>query len=186
METLVQHKFDTLRYDDQREIDLHQNNNTLSVYAGGTLSNNTYTWFKDGALVAVIKGDSTFAPGTSGNYNVLVTNAMATALTLKSDTLFYSGEGLRANDLIAHNHYTTFSVFPNPAKATVTVTFNAIGNCTLKFTDASGITLQTKTVKGVKGTNVIQLDVSRYAAGSYFATLTNENHQTQTLQLSKQ
>jgi hypothetical protein len=185
METLAQHKFDTLRYDDQREINLHQNNNTLSVYAGGTLSNNTYTWFKDGALVATIKGDSTFTPTAGGNYNAIVTNAVATELTLKSDTLFYSGDGLMASDLIAHSN-TTFSVYPNPAKATVTVTFNAIGNCTLKLTDVSGTALQTKTVIAIKGTNIIQLDVSHYAAGVYFVTLSSENNRIQPLRFIKQ
>jgi hypothetical protein len=185
METLVQSKIDTLKYDFQRQINLHQNSNLFSVYAGGTLSNNTYTWFKDGALVATIKGDSTFTATASGNYNVLVTNAVATELTLKSDTLFYSGNGLIADNLITHNN-TAFSVYPNPAKTTVTVAFNAIGNCTLKLTDVSGITLQTRTVMAVKGANVIQLDVSRYAAGVYFVTLSNELKQTQTIQLSKQ
>jgi hypothetical protein len=68
----------------------------------------------------------------------------------------------------------------------VTVAFNAIGNCTLKLTDVSGITLQTKTVTAVKGTNIVQLDVSRYAAGVYFVTLINESKQTQTIQLNKQ
>jgi hypothetical protein len=109
---------------------------------------------------------------------------VATALTLKSDTLFYSGSGLMSSYLTAHN-YTTFSVYPNPAKATVTVAFNAIGNCTLKLTDISGTVLQTRTVVAVKGANLIQLDVSRYAAGVYFVTLINEKNQAQTLQLNK-
>jgi hypothetical protein len=186
LETLVQHKFDTLRYDDQRHITLHQNNNTLSVYAGGTLSNNTYTWFKDGALVATIKSDSTFKPVSSGNYNVLVTNAVATELTLKSDTLFYSDAGFIANNIRAQSYNTTFSVYPDPAKTTVTVTFNATGNCTLLLTDVSGTVLQTKTAIAVKGTNIIQLDVNRYATGVYFVTLINELKQTQTRQFHKQ
>jgi hypothetical protein len=185
LEALVLHKFDTLRYDDQRQIDLHQNNNMLSVYAGGTLSNNTYTWFKDGALVATIKGDSTFTPGASGNYNVLVTNAVATDLTLKSDTVFYSGDGLIADDLIMHSN-TAFSVYPNPAKVTVTIAFKATGICTLKLTDISGMVLQTKIVNAKSGASIIRLDLSKYTSGIYFITLTNELKQTQTIQLSKQ
>src|SRR6516225_9965610 len=87
-----------------------------------------------------------------------------------------------SSDLIGHN-YTTFSVYPNPAKAAVTVTFNATGDCTLRLTDISGTVLQTRTAMAVKGTNVIQLDVSRYATGVYFVTLINELKQTQKLQL---
>jgi hypothetical protein len=185
METLVQSKIDTLKYNFQREIKLHQSNNMLSVSAGGTLSNNTYTWFKEGALVATIKGDSTFKPTISGNYNVLITNAVATELTLKSDTLFYAGNGLMANDLIAHNN-PVFSIYPNPAKTTVTVMFSATGNCTIKLADVSGTALQTRTVTAIKGTNIIQLDVSRYATGVYFVTLINELKQTQTIRLNKQ
>jgi hypothetical protein len=186
METLVQSKIDTLKYNFQRQINLHQNSDRFSVYAGGTLSNNTYTWFKDGALIATIKGDSTFTPTASGNYNVLVTNAIATQLTLKSDTLFYPGAGLTGNNIIAQNHNTSFSIYPNPAKTTVTVAFNALGNCTIKLTDVSGTALQTRTVMAVKGANVIQIDVSRYAAGVYFVSLINELKQTQTIQLNKQ
>jgi hypothetical protein len=66
MEDNVNH-FSFTVYEKQRRIAVHQNNNTLSVYAGGTLSNNTYKWFKDGALVSTINGDSTFTPTAAGH-----------------------------------------------------------------------------------------------------------------------
>src|SRR5437763_6121871 len=50
-------------YAPQKLIPLHQIGNTLSVSAGGTLSNNTYTWFIKLAQTkdtVVIKGDSVF------------------------------------------------------------------------------------------------------------------------------
>jgi hypothetical protein len=63
-------------YNHQKNIIIHQKGNALSVYAGGTLSNNTYKWFKVGGtapiLVATIKGDSVFHPAKSRRYRVKV------------------------------------------------------------------------------------------------------------------
>ena len=73
-------------YSPQANIPVHQNGNTLFVYAGGTLSNNTYKWFKcegtTSILVATIKGDSVFHPSESGKYRVKVLNSVATQLKL--------------------------------------------------------------------------------------------------------
>ncbi len=75
-------------YSPQGIITLHNAaSNKLSVSAGGTLSNNTYHWYKDGSLIANIIGDSTFTVSQTGNYYVAVTNSIATKLTLYSDTL---------------------------------------------------------------------------------------------------
>ncbi|HET7117907.1 MAG TPA: T9SS type A sorting domain-containing protein, partial [Hanamia sp.] len=62
-------------------------NGKLSVSAGGTLSNNTYTWHNivsDSSIV--IAGDSVYTPATSGEFYVSVTNSVVTGLTLYSDT----------------------------------------------------------------------------------------------------
>jgi len=190
LEVLVQNNsLDTFRYARQREIDIHQTNNILSVYAGGTLSNNTYKWFKDGALVSTITGDSTFTPTASGNYNVEVTNSIATELTLYSDTLNISAvTATQQNDIAAikADDKKSFSVYPNPAKTIATVVFNETGNCIIKLTDISGRALQTKTIAAVKGGNMLQLDVSKYAAGMYLITLINNKDQSHILKLRKE
>ncbi len=59
----------------------------LSVYVGGTLSKNTYSWYKNNVLHKTIVGDSTFAVDSAGTYFVKVNNAIATALTLMSDSI---------------------------------------------------------------------------------------------------
>jgi hypothetical protein len=65
MELIAQKFSKTALYSPQKNIPTHQNGNTLSVSAGGTLSNNTYHWFKcEGTTpihVATIKGDSVFS-----------------------------------------------------------------------------------------------------------------------------
>lgn len=74
-------------YAPQAIIPLHRNGNILSVYAGGTLSNNTYKWYNGSILAATLPADSTYTITGPGNYWVAVTNKIATQLTLYSDTL---------------------------------------------------------------------------------------------------
>jgi hypothetical protein len=190
IETLAQsNNLDLFAYEKERIIDIHQTNNTLSVYAGGTLSNNTYKWFKDGVLTATINGDSTYTLTNSGDYTVQVTNSIATALTLYSDTVTFTALTASQQYNIASTQTSknnNFSIYPNPAKTNTIIAYNATGNCVITITDASGRVIQTKTVTAVEGRNILQLDVSKYAAGVYFVTLSNEKNETQTLRFSKQ
>jgi hypothetical protein len=80
---LIAQKFPFAIYDWQKPIPLHVNGNTLSVSAGGTLSNNAYVWYKrDKPGNITIKGDSVFHPTESGTYFVKVRNKIATGLKL--------------------------------------------------------------------------------------------------------
>jgi Leucine-rich repeat (LRR) protein len=68
-------------------LQINNNNDTLAVTAGGTVSNNTYTWTFNNQTVSKT-GDSTFVPILSGNYSVFVTNSVATTLYLYSHDLY--------------------------------------------------------------------------------------------------
>jgi hypothetical protein len=81
---------------------------------------------------------------------------------------------------------SNFLVYPNPAKTNTTIAFNATGKCVIKITDVLGKTIQTKTITAVNGRNTMQLDVSKYAAGVYFVTLSNQKNEKQTLRFSKE
>jgi hypothetical protein len=190
LETLVQNNnLNKLIYDRERIIDLHQNNNTLSVYAGGTLSNNTYKWFKDGALVSTIIGDATFTPISSGAYNVEVSNSIATQLILYSDTVTFSSIIASQQNNISSLQTVDkayFSVYPNPATSNTTVSFNAKGKYTIVVTDFSGKILMSKTGISSAAKNTFQLDVSRFASGMYNIIITDENNNRQRLKLNKQ
>jgi Leucine-rich repeat (LRR) protein len=79
-------------YAPQANIHLHQSDSSLSVYAGGTLSNNTYKWFMVGKTSSLtIKGDSVFRPADHGRYYAQVTNSICIDLTLYTDTVEYLG-----------------------------------------------------------------------------------------------
>ncbi len=74
-------------YSPQAIIPIVQNGNILSVSVGGTAANNVYKWYQDGSLVATKTGDSTYTIKSDAQYNVVVTNAIATSLTLYSNTI---------------------------------------------------------------------------------------------------
>ncbi|MDN3656648.1 T9SS type A sorting domain-containing protein [Ferruginibacter paludis] len=89
----------SFHYDHQANLPLIQNGNILSVSAGGTMSKNTYKWYKDDALVLTKTGDSTFSFTTSGNYSVEVANANAQFLKLYSITTANLQDSLAIVDL---------------------------------------------------------------------------------------
>ena len=79
----------------------------------------------------------------NGNYSVAVTNSIATKLTLYSDTVAVTT--LRQNSIASTEEArNNFSIYPNPAKANTTVSFNAKGNSTIKVTDVNGNLLKQK------------------------------------------
>jgi hypothetical protein len=150
LETLVQsNDLDTLKYERQRKIYVHQKNNTLSVYAGGTLSNNTYKWFNSGVLAASITGDSTFAPIAGGDYSVEVTNSIVAALTLRSDTVSFTGlKGAQQNAIAARSNYrNNYIVYPNPVRDILHLD-NLKGKATISIIAQDGRMVEKKIVTG--------------------------------------
>lgn len=77
-------------YIDQKTLDITNNGATLSVTAGGTLSNNTYTWYKDGQFYQSNPADSVLILTQLGQYRVEVTNSILPALTLNSHPMTVS------------------------------------------------------------------------------------------------
>jgi Leucine-rich repeat (LRR) protein len=163
---LIAKTFPNAVYTPQKLIPMHKNGNILSVSAGGTLSNNIYKWFRNGTLIATIKGDSVFHPAQSGNYVVQVKNSVATKLTLSSSTIAYPAinEPVIASAEDALQQYAKpnlFRVYPNPAKGIIHVETN--GSATFSLINQSGKILFTTNING-KGI----INVSGVAAGLYY------------------
>jgi hypothetical protein len=162
---LIAQKIPWATYDWQAPIPLHVNGNTLSVSAGGTLSNNTYVWYKqDKPGNITIKGDSVFHPTESGTYFVKVRNKIATGLKLVSRAVKYTAPA--SSDAVALNKLpevlnNSFFVYPNPAKNVLHVTTN--GNASFSLMSEDGKILLTSTIDkaGV-------IDISNIAAGVYY------------------
>lgn len=81
-------KIEYFNLNPQGLLKINQQDEKLSISAGGTLSNNTFKWYKTGlGLVATFTGDSTYTANTNGEYFVEVTNSIAAGVTLSSDTI---------------------------------------------------------------------------------------------------
>jgi len=123
-------------YSPQLNIPIHRFNNKIAVSAGGDLSDDTFKWYKDSALVATIIGDSTYEPTETGRYYVAVTNSIATDLTLYSD------------------EFTLNYVMPDSAAKT---TINITGILPVNMTD--GI-FEIATMQPTTGANQLNGDVT--------------------------
>jgi Leucine-rich repeat (LRR) protein len=167
---LVAKTFPFAIYNKEALIPVHQSGKVLSVSAGGTLSHNTYKWFrreKSGvAIVATITGDSVFHPSQSGIYHVEVTNSVATGLTLCSNTIHYVpapefASASSENTLQRDDKRNIFTVYPNPVKNMLHIQTN--GSASFSLLNQSGQTLLTTYIKGNGNMNV-----SNMAAGLYY------------------
>lgn len=167
---LIAQELPWAKYSHQKIIAVHLSNNSLSVSAGGTLSNNKYHWHKVGEPGAYnFAGDSVFYPFESGNYYVRVTNKIATNLTLSSDTVTYTAPTL-SNAVSIHDALTKnlLSVYPNPATDVMYVRTGS--NASFSLLDQSGKTLLTK---NINKTGNIKL--SQFSAGEYYLKNNNTN-----------
>lgn len=168
LETVAKN-FISAAYAPQAPVAIHQQDNGLSVNAGGMLTNNTYKWFKVGKSGStIIKDDSVFHPAQNGKYYAQITNAVATQLTLTTDTVDYTMPltkseqvAFTVNTEAYKNGANKLLVYPNPAKGIVQVEVN--GNAIIQVTDAAGKVLLTNSIN-TTGT----LNVSRLASGMYY------------------
>jgi len=78
-------------------VPIHRSGNKLWVSMGGTPSNISYTWYFNGAAVAITTGDSTLTATGSGVYQVQANNTVLGLFTLTSDTLTVGGIYVKAN-----------------------------------------------------------------------------------------
>jgi Leucine-rich repeat (LRR) protein len=166
---LIAETFPFAKYNNQAIVPVHLNGNALSVSAGGTLSNNTYTWYKEGGIKTKIIGDSVFHPTKSGVYAVRVQNRIANHLNLFSDTISYTVP-IALNTFSPGNEQknanNSFYVFPNPAKNVLNI--HTGSSASFSLLDQSGKILLTKDIT-VSGS----MNVSDITAGVYYLKNTN-------------
>lgn len=108
MELMAQRYTSAFTYSPQSNIPLYLKNGVYYVKAGGTLSNNTYTWYKNGSQVAKKTGDSTLASTGPGTYYVKIKNAVAKTLTLTSDTVVSYEENKVIMPARPHTEYASY------------------------------------------------------------------------------
>jgi hypothetical protein len=167
---LIAQTFSFAIYGNQALIPVHQNGKALSVSAGGTLSNNTYQWFRVGQTGHItIAGDSVSHPSQSGKYFARVFNSVATQLILKSDTIKYVAPAelnepaiaSSENGLQEQDKTNLFLIYPNPAKNILHVQTN--GNESFSLLNQNGKILLTTNINSNGSINI-----SGMAAGLYY------------------
>lgn len=83
-------------YQEQAKIPTQADADKVWVSVGGTVSNNTYKWYKVGwGVIDIIKGDSVYYPSSPGSYYAEVSNSIATDLILTSNAV--KALGIRAS-----------------------------------------------------------------------------------------
>jgi len=165
------------KYAPQALVAIHQQGNTLSVSAGGTLSNNTYYWFKAGETgsTSSIAGDSTFHPTQNGLYYAQITNSIAAKLMLMTDTVNYMAA-------MTNQPINTISVYPNPAKGALTIQgLNEKRNNKITIADISGSVWLNATVN-MQAT--AKYNISRLKPGNYIVYV-NDGTETRAVQFIK-
>jgi hypothetical protein len=133
------------------------------------VSGATYEWYLNGVL-----------KGTGVNISMNVAEAGVYTLTLKmygSSCVFENNTSFSVTQESTVGIETAidasgFIVYPNPMRDVLNVKINdKIGFTTLSIHDASGRLIHTEVLNGVKGEQVIQVQMSDYAAGLYQITL---------------
>lgn len=162
---LSQFKFEC---SEQAKLIIYQHDGILSVSAGGTLQNNTYTWHRLGETGSIsIKADSTFHPAQSGKYYATVKNDNIKQLTLTTDTITYVIPSLTSEDFLADKSLSklsddsTFFIYPNPAQNIVHI--QIAGRAIFTLTNSAGKTLFSQTL-----TNKGKINLNGFANGLYF------------------
>lgn len=155
-------------YDPQAPIEIHQHNSKLAVSAGGTLSNNTYVWYKAGSTTSTtIIGDSTFIPTETGSYYANIFNSVATGTVLTTDTVSYS-------TVTAITQNKPVSLYPNPARSILTVKgLNANLKNIITITDIAG---NRRIYIVADKQTFVQCDISRLEPGSYTLKVSNTSN----------
>jgi hypothetical protein len=168
---LVAQTFPFAKYHVQEKLTPHINGNAISVSAGGTLSNNTYSWIRQGqADTVMITGDSVFHPTESGVYFVTVKNKIAYKLDLCSDTISYTAPvAINAVAALADQNTSNngFTVYPNPAKNVLNIYTGS--SASFSLLDESGKILLTKNINGTGSINVSGM------SGTYYLKNNNTN-----------
>ncbi len=101
MEEVANMKVKNKYYYPQGLVPLVRTGDTIKISVGGTPENNTYRWYKDGKFLLLNKKDSTCPINGVGKYSAIITNDVATDLTLYSDTITITSLPIKAIKLFA-------------------------------------------------------------------------------------
>lgn len=154
----------------------------MECITGG--AHNKYQWFKNGDSIA---GATSYfldfpvlAFADSGVYNCLVTNAIATGLKLYSKPVLLHIRGTAGTSEFNFNTINQFSISPNPATSSITITTTRLSTETLiTLFNASG---QQVLQQKFRNQNIFEMDINALKPGIYLVQVqTKEGIETRKL-----
>lgn len=161
---------------------------SLDICATGSVTLGTkggqgaiYQWKRDG--VNITNGTrKNYRARRAGSYTVEITNPNTGCVAESSPTIVTNSCGKIAvatnDDIIGDDALvaTKFTLYPNPSKGNLTVTYNAksITNLSFKVYDALGRVVYSKQTLASKAGNTYSIDLSKLNSGMYYLEV-NEN-----------
>ena len=156
--------------------------NNLIYTVTNAEAGNTYTWTVP-AKAQIISGQGTPVitvkwSNISGDVGCTAGNDCGkSARTLYAVAVgaVFANTGSAGNNVTSMPGLTTLKVNPNPVQDKAKLIFNIsqAGKCSVQLFDLTGKILTVKEVNANKGLNETTLDLSRFAAGNYFISLSN-------------
>ncbi|KAA2242735.1 T9SS type A sorting domain-containing protein [Chitinophaga agrisoli] len=185
LENVRQRSNNTCSYFEQASIPLKRSGNVLYVDAGGTLSNNSYIWWKDGVQLVRKVGDSTYTATGSGYYYARAHNNTIQLLSLFSDTVFVKVDTLSNRPVISpvrlkKPSMLRFLFYPNPVVHTLylrIVEDKTSGPMDISIIDMNQRVVLQKRIAAISGQSFIPVDISPLTSGVYILTVRNGGRQ---------
>jgi iduronate 2-sulfatase len=139
-----------------------------------------YQWKKNGVIMPSATKRS-YRASVAGNYSVVVTNTNSGCAAESAATVVSNSCGKALSSLIAASDIvappTKFSVYPNPSKGSIAVSYSSHGKGSIQLTvlDMTGRTVYTKTEQVIKTVNTFILNLSKPGAGMYYLEVNEGN-----------
>ena len=139
----------------------------------------TYQWKKEGNIIT---GATTrfYTATAAGTYTVSVTDTSSCSKTSAGTIVTNSCGTLSSGskNLLVQSAFTSgkLSVYPNPSKGTIAVTYNSSNSSSTRFTvyNATGKIVFSTTGTAVKGNNTVKLHLSNLQPGVYYLQLNDD------------
>jgi len=136
-----------------------------------------YQWKKNGVIIASATKRS-YRASSAANYSVVVTNTNSGCVAESAPATVTNSCFSALNSLVASSDVVTssvkLSVYPNPAKGNIAVTYNSRGNSViqLRVFDITGRTVYNRKEQNIKAVNTFNLNLSGRSAGMYYLEIT--------------
>ena len=145
---------------------------TFDLAIDQNVSTNVYTWYKNGAYYTTITGSNKLTISqtkkkSEGVYTCVVTNPNASMETLESSTFT-----LKTNSVSTASTVTDIAVtvFPNPTTNTISVATPFKDKANIQIINGQGTIIDTVGTDS----DITQIDVTSFAAGTYFVQYQDE------------